>query len=220
MQIYWVHPKTGEFQGAGTANEDPRVPGRFAVPADATDVAPPEVGTGQVALFKNGVWRVEPDHRGEIWWDSEGQPVVIEAIGDPVANGLASSAPPLQAEALIGYTMQRRDELIDGGVNFRSVVYQTRPTDRENIIGAALMASLAVAAGAQPGDYRWADPAADFEWIAMDNSKVQMDALTVIELGKAQAARKQELIFKARWIKDQIAAGAIITTAEIDAAFA
>lgn len=121
---------------------------------------------------------------------------------------------------LLLYTMSRRDELIDGGVTFGGVVYQTRPTDRENIIGAALMASLALAAGAQPGDYRWADPAADFEWIAMDNSKVQMDALTVIELGKAQAARKQELIFKARWIKDQIAAGAITTTAEIDTAFA
>lgn len=123
------------------------------------------------------------------------------------------------AESLISYAMSRRDALIDGGVIFGGVAYQTRPTDRENIIGAALMASLALAAGAQPGDYRWADPDADFEWIAMDNSKVQMDALTVIELGKAQAARKQELIFKARWIKDQVAAGAITTTAEIDAAF-
>ncbi|KPF98801.1 hypothetical protein IP86_10750 [Rhodopseudomonas sp. AAP120] len=120
---------------------------------------------------------------------------------------------------LVAHAMTRRDELIDGGVTFDGVVYQTRPTDRENIIGAALMASLALAAGAQPGNYRWSDPNADFEWIAMDNSKVLMDAPTVIELGKAQAARKQELIFKARWIKDQIGIGIITTTAQVDATF-
>lgn len=137
-----------------------------------------------------------------------------------MAAGNTPLPPDVPSIDLLAYTMSRRDELIDGGVTFGGAVYQTRPTDRENIIGAALMASLALASGAQPGDYRWADPTADFEWIAMDNSKVQMDALTVIELGKAQAARKQELIFKARWIKDQIAAGAITTTADIDAAFA
>lgn len=131
----------------------------------------------------------------------------------------APAAGPASSVDLVAYTMARRDELIDGGVTFGGVAYQTRPTDRENILGASLLASLALAGGAQAGDFRWADPAADFVWIAMDNSKVQMDAPTVIELGKAQAARKQGLIFKARWIKDQIAAGLITTKAEIDAAF-
>ena len=123
------------------------------------------------------------------------------------------------AASLTAYTMARRDELIDGGFTFGGVGYQSRATDRENILGAALMASLAIAAGAQPGNFRWADPASDFGWIALDNSVVNMDAQTVVAFGNAQAARKQELIFKARAIKDQIASGIITSTAEIDAAF-
>lgn len=174
-----------------------------------------------------------PDGQSPVWRQESAGAVLTqfdltmeELLAECEAAGVVPQAcdPPASiaqgSESLNAYTMARRDELIDGGVTFGSVVYQTRPTDRENIIGAALMASLALAAGVQPGDYRWADPENDFEWIAMDNSKVQMDALTVIELGKAQAARKQELILKARWIKDQIAAGAITTTAEIDIAFA
>ena len=131
-------------------------------------------------------------------------------------------APPAAAVDLNAYVMVRRDELIDGGFSFGGVDYQSRATDRENILGASLLASLAIAAGAQPGNYRWDPdrPSEDFEWIALDNTKVKMDAATVIAFGKAQAARKQELIFKARAIKDQIAAGTITTTAQIDAAFA
>ncbi|NEV80582.1 DUF4376 domain-containing protein, partial [Rhodopseudomonas sp. BR0C11] len=122
--------------------------------------------------------------------------------------------------ALIAYTMAARDTLIDAGFSFGGVAYQSRPTDRENIIGAALMASMAVAGGAEAGNYRWARPDADFEWIALDNSKVKMDAPTVIAFGQAQAARKQALISAARTIKDQIASGSVTTTAAVDAAFA
>jgi hypothetical protein len=130
---------------------------------------------------------------------------------------------PLPADVpavdLPAYVMVRRDELVDGGVTFNGVEFQTRATDRENIMGASQLALMAIINGAQPGDLRWASPDADFNWIAMDNSMVPMDAQTVIAFGQTAAARKQTLIMTARAIKDAIESGAITTTAEIDAAF-
>jgi hypothetical protein len=149
------------------------------------------------------------------WFDGLPEDRKAAFLFDPVEGST-----PTPSVSLPDYTMRVRDILIDAGFVFEGVTYQSRATDRENIMGAALMASLAITDGAQPGDYRWSAPAADFEWIALDNSKVKMDAQTVLKLGMAQAARKQQLIFAARAIKDQIDTGNITTVAEIDAAFA
>ncbi|USR40787.1 DUF4376 domain-containing protein [Ectopseudomonas hydrolytica] len=95
-----------------------------------------------------------------------------------------------------------RDRRIDSGVEFAGVVFQSRATDRENIAGAAQLGFMAMVAGVQPGDLRWANPDQDFTWIALDNSLVPMDAQTVVAFGKAAAERKQALIFAARQLKD------------------
>jgi hypothetical protein len=71
-----------------------------------------------------------------------------------------------------------------------------------NIQGAYSLAFSAIIQGKQAGDLRWADPASDFGWIAHDNSIVTMDAPTVIEFGKAAAAYKSKLIFRARALKN------------------
>ncbi|AVT76648.1 hypothetical protein RPPS3_25850 [Rhodopseudomonas palustris] len=166
---------------------------------------------------------VAESHPAYVAWTAENRPTPWprDQTGSQTIAALQDVLTPYGLFADLSlYTTIKRDELIDAGFTFGGVVYQSRPTDRENIIGAALMASMAVAGGAQPGNYRWADPDADFEWIALDNTKVKMDAPTVIAFGRAQAARKQALIFAARTIKDQVAAGAITTTAAIDAALA
>lgn len=95
-----------------------------------------------------------------------------------------------------------RDRRIDSGFEFSGKAFQSRTTDRENINGAALLAFMAIASGAVAGDLRWSNPDQDFQWIASDNTLVAMDAYTVVEFGKASAASKQALIFKARQIKD------------------
>lgn len=95
-----------------------------------------------------------------------------------------------------------RDRRIDGGIEFQGVKFQSRTTDRENILGAAQLAFMAAMQGAQPGDLRWSNPDQDFIWIASDNSQVPMDAQTVVAFGKSAAERKQALIFAARQIKD------------------
>lgn len=94
-----------------------------------------------------------------------------------------------------------RDRRISSGFEFRGVHYQSRlptpshPGDWDVFSGKALEAFIAVMGGAQPGDLRWSDPDADFAWIAADNSRVPMDAQTVIELGKVASAHRSRHTF-------------------------
>lgn len=101
-----------------------------------------------------------------------------------------------------------RDRRLDAGFTFNGVRFQTRPRDRENIAGAAQMATLAIVLhGAQPGDLRWHGGATDFTWIAEDNSLVPMDAPTVITFGQAAGTRHAAIIMAAREIKDRVVTG-------------
>lgn len=107
------------------------------------------------------------------------------------------AAPPTPADV-----DAERDRRIAAGFNFGGVFYQSRPEDRENIMGASTAALGAIMQGAQAGDYRWHGGDSDFMWIAADNSIHVMDAQTVFAFGQAAMAHKQELIFAARAIKD------------------
>lgn len=110
------------------------------------------------------------------------------------------SALDSEMEARHGIAMKKidaeRDRRISAGFEFGGVRYQSRlPSashagDWEVFSGKALEALIAIMAGAQPNDLRWSDPAEDFAWIAADNSRVPMDAQTVIELAKAASAHR------------------------------
>jgi len=139
-------------------------------------------------------------------WDTNPPPGAIEVPSAPAdarqlwlgdSWGEVPSAPITSLDIDI-----ERDRRIDAGVEFQSVLFQSRATDRENIAGAAQLGFMAVVAGAQAGDLRWSSPDQDFAWIASDNSLVPMDAQTVVAFGKAAAERKQALIFAARQLKD------------------
>jgi len=96
-----------------------------------------------------------------------------------------------------------RDRRIASGFTFNGVFYQSRPEDRENIMGASTAALAALMAGAQTGDYHWhGDPETEFAWIAADNISHPMDAQTMFAFGKAAMAHKQLHIFAARALKD------------------
>ena len=96
-----------------------------------------------------------------------------------------------------------RNRRFDLGFEFDGVWFDSKAVDRENILGAAQLAFMAIVAGAQPGNLRWHGGTSDFVWIVADNSQMPMDAHTVIAMGKAAAAQKQKLIMVARWLKDQ-----------------
>jgi hypothetical protein len=97
---------------------------------------------------------------------------------------------------------EERDRRISAGFTFNGKLIQSRDSDRENVSGAAQLAFMAIVGGAQPGDYRWSDPDAPFQWIAADNTLLTLDAPDTVAMGRTAAATKQGLIFKARDLKN------------------
>lgn len=71
-----------------------------------------------------------------------------------------------------------------------------------DIAGAGTLALAAIIGGAQPGNLRWADPNADFRWIAADNTSVTMDAQTCFGFAQAAAKWRASHIHIARALKD------------------
>lgn len=99
----------------------------------------------------------------------------------------------------------KRNELIAGGYEFQGTRFQTRDeSDRANIQAMGQAAMLALMAGSQPGDLRWAFPDKDFAFIAEDNSVVPMDAATMRSFYLRGASLKDDLTKHARALKDQI----------------
>ena len=99
-----------------------------------------------------------------------------------------------------------RDARIDGGFTFGANTYQSRPSDRENVMGAAQLALAYLGAGGDPSSLRWANPDADFVWIAADNQTVPMTAADMVSLFQAGVAFKSALTFYARAMKDAVIA--------------
>ncbi len=100
-----------------------------------------------------------------------------------------------------------RDRRITAGFTFDGVLYQSDREARENIMGAHKGASDAMMLfGAEPGNLAWRrllDPNGPevFEWIASDNSRIPMDAPTVLRFGYAALAHKAGHIFAASDLK-------------------
>ena len=110
------------------------------------------------------------------------------------------------AEELCAQVDQDRDARIDGGFNFLGQRFQSRPSDRENIMGASQLAIAAMGQGAGPGNLRWADPDKDFVWITADNDLAPLDAPSTVALFQAGVAFKSALTFYARGLKDALLA--------------
>lgn len=76
-----------------------------------------------------------------------------------------------------------------------------------NISAAMSSATAAIVNGAQDGELRWYDPDNDFQWIAMDNTVLTMDARTTIMFGQTATAYNSALMNAGRAIKNRLLAG-------------
>lgn len=85
MKIYHYDPETGLYAGQSEAQESPLEPGKYLIPANATDKAPTVQPKGNEALVWTGSgWAAAEDHRGRIWYDTEtGHPVRIAGLRPP-----------------------------------------------------------------------------------------------------------------------------------------
>lgn len=87
MRIFHYHPATGEFISESEARLSPKdaEEGRevYLLPAHATEIASPEIGPNEAAVFDGQKWSTVPDHRGEVDYDpNTGARRLIEALGD------------------------------------------------------------------------------------------------------------------------------------------
>lgn len=126
--------------------------------------------------------------------------VVVRAIEPWPADEIAAELERRRVD-MARLVDAERDRRIAAGFVFAGTMYQSRTADWEVYSGKALEAFIAVMGGAQAGDMRWSDPDSDFAWIAADNSRVPMDAQTVIELAKAASAHRTRLTFAGSDIK-------------------
>ncbi|EBH6353374.1 tail fiber assembly protein [Salmonella enterica] len=64
-----------------------------SMPGSSTDIDPGEEVSGEVAVFSDGGWKQEEDHRGETVYSTEsGEASIVDYIG-PVRDGYTSAAP-------------------------------------------------------------------------------------------------------------------------------
>ncbi|OFC58371.1 tail fiber assembly protein [Candidatus Erwinia dacicola] len=108
IKIFNLRADTSEFIGAGDAYIAPHT----GLPANCTEIAPPAIPAGQVAIFndKGQAWSLSEDHRGETVYDtSSGQAVFISDIG-PLPKNTVTAAPAGQYEKWDGKAWVKDDE--------------------------------------------------------------------------------------------------------------
>lgn len=80
VTVYNLRSDTNEFIGAG----DVYIPPYTGLPANCTEIDPPEIPAGHVAVFdfKENVWSVVEDHRGKtVYKTDSGEAVYISELG-------------------------------------------------------------------------------------------------------------------------------------------
>ncbi|HBV7121377.1 TPA: tail fiber assembly protein [Escherichia coli] len=80
VKIYNLLAGTNEFIGEG----DAYIPPHTGLPANSTDIAPPEIPAGFVAVFnsENKSWNIVEDHRGKTVYDvASGDALFISELG-------------------------------------------------------------------------------------------------------------------------------------------
>lgn len=139
---------------------------------------------------------------------ADGTTVVVELTEEEAAAELGQSTPPTLKERLSAYAVARRDAKLDAGLLFSGLPFPTDERGRAFVNGAYNKAV--------------ADNATTKRW-QISNSPiafVTLDAAFLIALGLAFDAYVQSVFDKLDEIATGIEAGAITTTAQIDAAYA
>ncbi|HIF2382273.1 TPA: tail fiber assembly protein [Salmonella enterica] len=91
IKIYNLRSDTNEFIGAG----DAYIPPHTGLPANCTDIAPPDIPASHIAVFdaETETWSLKEDHRGETVYDkTTGNQMYISEPG-PLPENVTSVSP-------------------------------------------------------------------------------------------------------------------------------
>ncbi len=91
IKIFNLRSDTNEFIGAG----DAYIPPHTGLPANCTDIAPPDIPASHIAIFdaETQTWSLHEDHRGEMVYDTTtGNQVYISELG-PLPENVTSVSP-------------------------------------------------------------------------------------------------------------------------------
>lgn len=82
MKVYNYNGDTKEYIGFSYAQENPKRPGEFLMPANATTVAPVDCSADETVIWNGTYWEVKKDYRGKDYFDENGVIHKITAIGE------------------------------------------------------------------------------------------------------------------------------------------
>lgn len=94
---YNYDAESGEFLGAEPVDESPVRPGRYFLPANSTEIAPPVTGPKAAAVFSKDShsWRIVPDWRGVALFSKvDGGPLDARLGQTPEELGSTDMVPP------------------------------------------------------------------------------------------------------------------------------
>ncbi|EAX5118984.1 MULTISPECIES: tail fiber assembly protein [Salmonella] len=154
ITIYNLRSDTNEFIGAG----DAYIPPHTGLPANCTDIAPPDIPASHIAVFdaETEMWSLHEDHRGETVYDTTtGNQVYISSPG-PLPDNVTSVSPDGKYQKWNGKAWVK-DEVAETAARLR---------EAEGIKSRLLQTAAEKIAPLQD--------AVDLE-IATDDEKVQLD---------------------------------------------
>ncbi|EAO7558002.1 tail fiber assembly protein [Salmonella enterica] len=91
IKIFNLRSDTNEFIGAG----DAYIPPHTGLPANCTDIAPPEIPASHIAIFdaETQTWSLKEDHRGQtVYRTDTGKAFYIQELG-PLPENVTSVSP-------------------------------------------------------------------------------------------------------------------------------
>lgn len=89
LKVFNFNSLTGEYTGS----TDEYLLQGVGLPASACSEAPPQTRMGSVAVYRDGGWMIETDHRGEtVYSIADGSASIVSALGDYPA-GFTTLAP-------------------------------------------------------------------------------------------------------------------------------
>jgi len=144
------------------------------------------------ATRKDGYVRIIDKHETELWVPASDNATAYEPPPVDEAIALAQARAAINAE---------RDRRLGTTFTFAGKSYDCDTASLARITGAATLAGFAMGAGAAAGNLRWHGGAADFTWIAADNTLTTMDAQTCFAFGNAAATNQSAHIFAGRTVK-------------------